>query len=261
MTMRSVEVGGCRLRVHDVGEGPGVVLVPSLGRGAADYLDLADRLAGAGFRAVAVDPRGVAGSGGVVRGLDLHRLAADVLAIASWMGPSPVHLVGHGFGQRVVRCAASDNPNAVRSVAVLAAGGLCDPEEGIAEDQVRVLFSPLPEIDRVALIGRVFFAPGNDPTPWREGWWPDAAQLQAFATRCTPVQQWWDAAGVPMLVMQPLEDRLVPAANGRMLQEQFGTRVTLVEIPGAGHALLPERPVAVADHLIGFFSRVETLVA
>jgi pimeloyl-ACP methyl ester carboxylesterase len=261
MTMRRIQVaGGCGLAVHDVGEGPGVVLVPSLGRGAADFLDLADRLAGAGFRAVAIEPRGVAGSDGLVRGLDLHDLARDVLDVAAWMGGDPVHLVGHGFGQRVVRCAAADAPAAVRSVALLGAGGIVDPPEEVERDQVLILFSPLPEQERLALIHHVFFAPSSDPAAWSEGWWPQAAELQAMATRCTPVQDWWDAGGVPVLVVQPLEDRLVPNENGRRIVEQLGPRATLVEVPRAGHALLPEQPIFLADHLIGFCSRVESLV-
>ncbi len=258
--MRRVDVGGAHLGVHDVGDGPGVVLVPSLGRGAADYVDLADRLAAAGFRAVAIDPRGVGGSTGLMRGLDLHRLAEDVLEVAAWMDGGPVHLVGHGFGHRVVRCAAADSPDQVRSVVLLGAGGLLDADDAVEADQVRLLFSPTPEAERQTLIAEVFFAPGGDSTPWREGWWPDAAQLQAFATRCTPIEAWWQAGDVPVLVVQPMQDRLAPVGNGRLLVEQLGARARLVEIDGAGHALLPEQPVAVADHLIGFCSRVEALI-
>ena len=41
-------------------------------------------------------------------------------------------------------------------------------------------------------------------------------------------------------------------ANGRMLADELGARVTLVELAGASHALLPERPDAIAETIIGY---------
>lgn len=235
-------------------------MVPSLGRGAADFVELADRLADEGFRAVALNPRGVDGSGGLHSRLDLHRLAADVIAVAGWMGGGAVHLVGHGFGQRVVRCAASSGPDSALSLVLLAAGGLVDPPDSVAVAQARVVFSHMPEPERLALISQLFFAAGNDAISWHEGWWPAAATAQALATRRTPVQEWFGPTGHPVLVVQPQEDSLVPSQNGSLLVEALGRGACLVEVPGAGHALLPEQPTLVADAIIGFLSRVETEV-
>jgi pimeloyl-ACP methyl ester carboxylesterase len=40
--------------------------------------------------------------------------------------------------------------------------------------------------------------------------------------------------------------------NGRALRDRFGGRVTLVEIPQAGHALLFEQPDRIASEVAAF---------
>jgi pimeloyl-ACP methyl ester carboxylesterase len=47
---------------------------------------------------------------------------------------------------------------------------------------------------------------------------------------------------------------MAPPENGRMLARRLGSRERLVEIPDAGHALLPEQPRHVAAAIIGFLS-------
>ncbi|MBK8631995.1 MAG: hypothetical protein IPN84_18045 [Sphingomonadales bacterium] len=46
------------------GKGPLVVLLPSLGRSASDFDDLSSRIAAAGFRTAAINPRGIGKSKG-----------------------------------------------------------------------------------------------------------------------------------------------------------------------------------------------------
>src|SRR4051794_8895013 len=67
------------IEVHAVGAGPTVVLLPSLGRPASDFDELAVRLAGAGFLALAPEPRGVGRSTGPLEDLTLAALAGDVV--------------------------------------------------------------------------------------------------------------------------------------------------------------------------------------
>jgi pimeloyl-ACP methyl ester carboxylesterase len=52
--------------------------------------------------------------------------------------------------------------------------------------------------------------------------------------------------------VQGLDDVLAPPVNGRALVERLGRRASLIEVPDAGHAMLPEQPLAVADALIDF---------
>ena len=69
--------GDARLEVLAQGKGPTIVLLPSLGRGATDFDDIAGRLAGAGFRVLRPEPRGIGQSTGPWQGIKLEDLAAD----------------------------------------------------------------------------------------------------------------------------------------------------------------------------------------
>ena len=51
---------------------------------------------------------------------------------------------------------------------------------------------------------------------------------------------------------QAAEDRIAPIANAHDLARRFPDRVRIVEIPRAGHALLPEQPEAVAAALLAW---------
>jgi len=58
--------------------------------------------------------------------------------------------------------------------------------------------------------------------------------------------------------VQPEKDRIAPKADtADILQARFPDRVSLVIIPNAGHALLPEQPAAVRDAVLTFLD--ETL--
>ena len=78
------------------------------------------------------------------------------------------------------------------------------------------------------------------------------AQAQLAAAQATPREHWWAAGAAPLLVIQGLEDNLAVPANGRALREEFGDRVQLIELEHAGHALLPERPEAIAEAVVAF---------
>ncbi len=62
----------------------------------------------------------------------------------------------------------------------------------------------------------------------------------------------------PILVIQGLQDRTAPPENGRLLQGESPDRVRLIEIEGAGHALLPEQPDVIATHVIDFLRGAAT---
>jgi pimeloyl-ACP methyl ester carboxylesterase len=103
-----------------------------------------------------------------------------------------------------------------------------------------------------------FFAPGNNPAVWRDGWYPDVAKAQMAATRATPAEGWWNAgSATPLLVIQGLQDVVAPPENGHMMKDEMAGRVELIDIDGAGHAMLPEQPEKIAQAIIDF-SRART---
>jgi pimeloyl-ACP methyl ester carboxylesterase len=247
----TVATDGARIVATVRGDGPVVALIPSLGRGAADFDDLALRLADAGYTAAAVDPRNAGESCGGTENLTLHHYAADVAAIISELG-GPAHVVGHAFGNRVARCLATDSPELVSTVTLLAAGGLVEPAPENREALRRCFRYDLPEQEHLAAVRQAFFAEGNDPSVWRGGWWGCVSAAQSMASRATPVETWWRGGVAPLLVIQGLDDVIARPENGRALRDEMPGRVTLVELESMGHAMLPEQPWAIAHHLTEF---------
>ncbi len=254
---RVVQAGRGTVEYYIHGDGPVVVMVPSLGRRASDFNELAERLAAAGYSSACVEPRGVGQSIGPMEGGALHALAAYTAAVIEAIGSGrPAVIVGHAFGQRVCRMLASDRPDLVSAVIMLAAGGKIPPTADVSA-ALRACFDlSLPRERRLEAVQTAFFAPGNDPTVWHDGWEPDVAEMQGRAWRASPVDNWWEAGRAPLLVIQGLQDRAAVPENGRLLQRELGKRVELIEINGAGHALLPERPKEIATAILGFLARL-----
>ncbi len=233
------------------GSGPIVVMIPSLGRPASDFDDLSRRLVAAGFTAVRPDPRGMGNSSGPMDGLTLHDLAADAALVIESLGGQPVIVVGHAFGQRVGRTLAADRPELVSAVVMVAAGGKAPMKPGAQEALMGCFRLDRPDRERLADVKFAFFAPGNDPGVWRDGWYPEVAKAQIAANRATPLGGWWHAGSrTPLLVIQGLQDAVAPPENGRMMKAELGDLIELLDIDGAGHALLPEQPENIAQAII-----------
>ena len=68
MEERIVARGSARIGYLATGEGPAVLLLASLGRGAEDFAEVAPLVAAAGFRVLCPDPRGIGRSAARWRG-------------------------------------------------------------------------------------------------------------------------------------------------------------------------------------------------
>jgi pimeloyl-ACP methyl ester carboxylesterase len=154
------------LEVHVDGDGPAVVLVASLGRGAEDFADLSSRLAAAGFRALALEPRGVGASSSPLDDVTMADLADDVASVIGALADGPATVAGHAFGNRVARMVATRHPDVVESVVLLACGGLVPPAPEVTTAMVSVFDASLDPAARLDAVARAFFAPGHDPSPW-----------------------------------------------------------------------------------------------
>lgn len=241
------------LSVHRRGAGRRVVMLPSLGRPGSDLDVLAAAAASAGWEAITVDLHGVGDSPALPEGSDLHRAAADVAALID--ADRPAVLVGHAFGNRVARCLAADHPELVAGLVLLGCGGRV-PGEKEAWTALRACFDTTLAPDaHLAAVATAFFAPGNDPAVWTDGWWPDAAAGQSAATAATPVDDWWTPpAPVRVLAVVGADDRISPPANAADLVASVGDRGRLQVVPDAGHALVPEQPAQVVAALLAFLA-------
>ena len=234
-------------------DGEPVLLIPSLGRGAEDFDDLAGRLARAGYRVMRPQPRGIGRSAAWQGEPTLVEIAEDAMAaLTDIRPPRRVVVVGHAFGNRVARMIATREPARVRALVLLAAGGKVRMAPDVEQALVKSFDLALPEAERLRFVARAFFAPGNDPAVWRDGWYPKVAEVQIGATERTPVDSWWAASEVPMLVIQPMQDVLAPAENAEKLRKEGGDRVRVAYVDRAGHALLPEQPDAVASNILAY---------
>lgn len=63
---------------------------------------------------------------------------------------------------------------------------------------------------------------------------------------------WATPGDVPYLVIQGMKDEAAPVENGHLLEEEFGERVTVVDIPNASHLQPIEAAGPVAEAVIGF---------
>ncbi|MCC6178860.1 MAG: alpha/beta hydrolase [Chloroflexi bacterium] len=231
-----------------------VVMLPGAGMDVAALGEIPQRLAAEGYHVLAVNPRGAAGSMGPVDGITLHDLAADVAGVVEQLGGGPAHLLGHAGGNRIGRCLAADRPDLVRSVILLAAGGLVPPDPETARVMDRVFAGELvPEAEHHAIL----LAPSSDPRVL-DSWviWPEAQRAFQSAASSTPIDEWWAGGGARMLVMQGLEDKVAPPGNGRALAGTSAGNVRLVEIPNAGHALPVEQPGAVVDATLAWLTDI-----
>jgi pimeloyl-ACP methyl ester carboxylesterase len=244
---------GVQLEVVVEGEGEPVVLVPSAQRGAGDFVLLQAALSAAGYRSIAVNLRGAGRSTPAPAGMTVRDYADDVAFVIGAVAGGRAHLVGHGLGNIVARATASYRPEVVATVAAMPCGGH-SLETHPVPDEVLVAFPrchdlSLPPQERLEALQIAFFAPGNDPSSWLDGWFPGAG---SGAVGTAEPEEWWRAGDVPMLIVQPLNDAMAPVGVGREAADALGPRATYVELPRCGHAVLPEQPDLVALHLIDF---------
>jgi pimeloyl-ACP methyl ester carboxylesterase len=243
-----VSAGDAQVEVLAEGAGPLVVILPSRGRGAEDYDEVAAGLAAAGYRVLRPQPRGIGGSQGPMKGLTLHDLARDVAAVIAHAG-APAVVVGHAFGNWVARMTAVDHPQLVRGVAILAAAAKKYPA-ALAEAVTRCADLSLPDAERLKYLQLAFFAPGHDASAWLEGFHPEVNASQRAAGLATPQEAWWGAGSAPLLDLQAEHDAFRPRETVNDLRKELGGRVTVVTITDAGHALVPEQPGAVVAALL-----------
>jgi pimeloyl-ACP methyl ester carboxylesterase len=259
-----VTYGNIQIDVMRQGEGPVIVILPSLGRSGRDYDVVAERLAADGFRVLRPEPRGIGRSKGPMENLSVHDFARDVAAVVEHEHKGPVVVVGHAWGNFAARQLAADRPDLVRGVVIAAASaGKVPPgskEKPIGPEMRKAIDGAgdmhLPEAQRLEYLRQAFFAPGHDPHVWLNGWHAETHEAESHARNTTPVDDYFAAGTAPILDLQAENDAVAPRRFSRVLKDMVGDRVTVVVIPNAGHALAPEQPQAMADAIATFARRV-----
>jgi pimeloyl-ACP methyl ester carboxylesterase len=248
----TVRAGSATIAVTIVGEGEPVVFIPSRGRGVEDFDALSNQLVKAGYQVILPEPRGIGGSTGPLKEITYHDLASDVEATIMSVLGHPATVIGHDFGSRIARTLASDHPRLVKQIILLSAPGAVPQSPEMEKLTTRFWETALSREERFTAIREIFFASGNDARAWEQGWYFEVARAQRASDARTPLSEWWAGGSVPMLVVQGTEDVVAVPENARSLAAEFPGRVTLVEIPHAGHALLPEQPEQVEKAVLTY---------
>ncbi|RSS80466.1 alpha/beta fold hydrolase [Streptomyces sp. WAC06614] len=118
VTHRDVAANGARFHVAEVGDGPLVLLLHGFPQFWWTWRHQLTALADAGYRAVAMDLRGVGGSDRTPRGYDPANLALDVTGVIRSLGEPDAALVGHDLGGYLAWTAAVMRPKLVRRLVV-----------------------------------------------------------------------------------------------------------------------------------------------
>jgi len=260
---RVIDIGHAQLNTLIWGDADGretIIALPGSGGDITRYRAIGPLLAAAGYRLVAVNQRGIMGSTGALDNLTLHDYAADVAAIIDTLEIPKAHLLGWALGNRISRVVATDYPEKVASISLLAAGGLARPLTEPGELGELLGNAELPTAEKVRLARRTLFSPATDEKLVQEfanslQYWNAARASQTRANRDTPLAQWWAGGEGPMLIIQGLDDKTAPPENGLRMQAEFGERITLVNLENAGHLMGVEQPQATAAAIITFLQK------
>lgn len=255
-----VRYDNVQIEVTSQGEGPVIVMLPSLGRSGRDYDQVANYLQADGFRVVRPEPRGIGQSKGPMDGLSVHDFARDVAAVVEHENKGPIVVVGHAWGNFAARMLAADRPDLVRAVVMAAASaGKVPPgstEKPINAEMRQAIDGAgdmsLSEEQRLVYLRKAFFAPGNDPTVWLGGWHDATHHAESHARNTTPVDDYFAAGTAPILDLQGEADTVAPRRFSGVLKSMLGDRVQVVVLKNAGHAMAPEQPKAMADAIAVF---------
>jgi len=239
--------------IHRDGDGPLIVVLPSIGRGNDELAPFASALASQGFKVLRPEPRGI-GSAPWPVATTLHDMADDVGDLIIQESGGPAIIAGHAFGNWVARMTAVRHPGLVAGVVLIAAAATHWPRTIIADVE---LCSDIgaPRAKRLAALQRVFFASGNDPEAWLDGWNLALLERQRAAGTAVDQAEWWAAGDAPLLDLVADEDPFRPPASWNELKDSFPDRCDRVAITGASHALPFERPVECADAIANWIAR------
>ncbi len=237
------------------GAGDTILLLPGASLDCSYLTNLADALADADYRAIRVNPRGAGKSQGPADDVTMESYADDTAILIDHLNVGPVDVAGHAFGNRVARATAHYHPSKVRSVILFAAGGDVAPKPDAAH-ALQVVMSP--DASHEEVLKAMEYMVG-DPKDVEKAW--DAIKT-ARTTAVSAMQghamkhsgkDWIGAPGDwPWLIVQGSDDQIAPRENGENIKDNYGDKVTLETVDGAGHLMVVVRPEQTTDHVMSF---------
>lgn len=265
-----IQLQGHAIRLYHGGSAfdknrPAILLLHGAGHDHSVWTFQARHLAQRGFTIVAPDLPAHGRSAGPQLS-SIEALAAWTLALADALELDRIRLAGHSMGSLIALAATAAAPQRITALALLGS---------IAPMPVAPALLLAAQEDRArahGMINQWSYTPrgqlGASPTP---GSWLTGANLSlmerqapgVLATDLAACNAWQDGLATagrvvcPTLLICGERDQMTPPRAVKPLRDalvnaQGGAR--MMEIPGAGHALMAEAPDAISDALRGFFT-------
>lgn len=259
--MSLVENRGAKIYWDEQGQGDPLLLIMGLGW-ASNMWHRTRPVIAARYRTIAFDNRGAGRSDTPPGPYSISLLASDAAAVLDAAGAERAHVLGASMGGMIAQEFALQYPNRLRSLILgcTAAGGpravQADPEA------IQLLFRRDPDPAESAKAAVPFIYDSGTP---RERIDQDLAVLsewyphpEGYTTQLQAIMGWeadsrLSEITAPTLVIHGENDRLVPAANGRLIAERIPS-AKLVLLPHASHIFMTDQPAAAHQALLEFLS-------
>lgn len=172
-----VDAFGTRIHVAEVGEGPIVLFVHGFPESWYSWRNQLTVVAGAGWRAVAIDVRGYGSSEspGDIDAYRLVNLAGDCVGVVEALGESSAVIVGHDWGSPIASTAARLRPDVFTAVCLLSVA--YEPRNEHRPSEVFRAMGGEDEfyIEYFQEPGRAEAEIAEDPARWLEGFYFSAS--------------------------------------------------------------------------------------
>ena len=209
------------------------------------------------IRVLRPQPRGIGASRSPAPYADLHDCAADIAAVIESDGGGAALVAGHAFGNRVARMLATDRPDLVRGVSLIAANVGHAPSTPPIREAIRNSANPaLPDGSGSRHCALPSSRPATIRVPGSKGWHPEVLAAQRIAGDRTSRQEDYAGGNAPILYLQPGHDPLAHVEDAHEFKRALGERVTVIVIDNASHAAIEEQPEAISQALIDFAGRL-----
>lgn len=281
--IQRVRLPALELAYVEAGRGPLVLCVHGFPDTAHSFEPVLDRLAAAGYRAVAPFLRGYAPSALAADGdYRLTTVASDLMALVEALGERRAWLVGHDWGAAASYVAAAQAPARFAAVVTAAVPHL---RRFLLRPTLRQLlrsrymgFFQLPRIPEARIVRDDFAWLRALIRRWSPRWEPSEADLApVLATlsqpdycsaalayyRALPKALADRATWTLMFKPLPVPAKLICGADdgcigAEMFEDQaqyFGAGYVLARIDGAGHFMHCEQPQRFADEMLDWLGR------
>ena len=262
---RFLERPGGKVAYSDSGgTGAVVICVPGIGDTRAEYRFLAPILEHAGYRVIAMDPRGMGESSVTFQDYSAAAVGSDIVALRESIGAPQVYIIGNSAAGASAVWAAAQMPDQVRSVVLIDPFTRDMPMSfGIRMTLEAAMHRPWGPAFWSMYYGSLYKAASPaDLRQYRDALKTNLKEpgrfeaLQAMLwTSKEPCEARMQEVHAPTLVVMGGADSDFdnPAAEAKLVAERLHGSVFMV--PGAGHYPHVEQPELVGNEIIGFIAK------